>query len=207
MTAGTRTHVIARLSPDEFRDSVQGLAGLLADAVDGNASVGFLAPFGHDEAVAWWAAQQPAVDDGSLAVWAARGPSGIAGTFGLARSPKPNSRHRAELVKLMVHRDARGQGLGRALLTAAEEAAARAGATLLLLDTETDSPAEHLYRAAGWTRYGVVPAYAGDPAGTLKDCSFYFKRLTPTHPAPDPATVTGRGGHCPETAGGAEDGA
>ncbi|MGW0551714.1 N-acetyltransferase family protein [Streptomyces altiplanensis] len=206
MTAVTRTHAVARLSPDEFRDSVQGLAGLLVDAVDGHASVGFLAPFGRDEAIAWWTARQPAVDDGSLAVWAARGPGGIVGTFSLVRSPKPNGRHRAELVKLMVHRDARGQGLGRALLAAAEEAAARAGATLLLLDTETGSPAEHLYRAAGWTRYGVVPDYAGDPAGTLRDCSFYFKRLTPTRPAPEPAAVAGRD-HRPEPAGGAEDGA
>ncbi|MEV8311477.1 GNAT family N-acetyltransferase [Streptomyces flavidovirens] len=174
------THAISRLSADEFRDSVKDLADLLADTVDGNASVGFLAPFGPDAATAWWSAQQPAVDDGSLAVWVARGPRGIAGTFSLARSPKPNSRHRAELVKLMVHRDARGQGLGRTLLATAEEAAARAGATLLLLDTETDSPAEHLYRAADWTRYGIVPGYAGDPSGTLKDCSFYFKRLTPS---------------------------
>ncbi|MFE9395688.1 GNAT family N-acetyltransferase [Streptomyces flavidovirens] len=173
------THAISRLSADEFRDSVKDLADLLADTVDGNASVGFLAPFGPDAAAAWWSAQQPAVDDGSLAVWVARGPRGIAGTFSLARSPKPNSRHRAELVKLMVHREARGQGLGRTLLATAEQAAARAGATLLLLDTETDSPAEHLYRAAGWTRYGIVPDYAGDPSGTLKDCSFYFKRLTP----------------------------
>ncbi|WP_079144530.1 GNAT family N-acetyltransferase [Streptomyces agglomeratus] len=181
MTAATRTPVITRLTAGEFRDSVPDLARVLVDAVDGNASVGFLAPFPYEEAAAWWTAQQPAVDDGSLAVWAARGPGGgITGTFGLARGPKPNSRHRAELVKLMVHRDARGQGLGRALLAAAEEAAADAGATLLLLDTETGSPAEYLYRAAGWTRYGVVPGYAGDPAGTPKDCSFYFKRLDPT---------------------------
>ncbi|GAA1538193.1 GNAT family N-acetyltransferase [Streptomyces albidochromogenes] len=185
-SADSRTHSITALSAEQFRDDVQDLAALLADAVDGNTSVGFLAPFGRDEAAAWWAAQQPAVDDGSLTVWAARGPGGIEGTFALALNPKPNSRHRAELIKLMVHRAARGRGLGRALLATAEREAARAGATLLLLDTETDSPAEHLYRAAGWTHYGTVPGYAADPAGTLRPCSFYFKNLTGRAPAPPP---------------------
>ena len=50
-----------------------------------------------------------------------------------------------------------------------------------VLDTETGSAADHLYRSAGWTRYGIVPGYASDPAGALRDCSFYYKRLG--HPA------------------------
>jgi len=52
------------------------------------------------------------------------------------------------------------------------------GRTLVMLDTETGSAADFLYEAAGWTRYGIVPEYAADPAGTPRDCSFYFKRLT-----------------------------
>ena len=46
-----------------------------------------------------------------------------------------------------------------------------------MLDTETGSVADHLYGAAGWIRYGIVPGYAADPAGTLQDCSFYYKEL------------------------------
>lgn len=170
-------HTITRLSPDDFPGSVPGLAGVLADTVAAGASLGFVAPFGPPEAAAWWQARRPAVADGSLTVWVARGPGGIAGTVSLVQEPKANGRHRAEVVKLMVHRDARGKGLGRALLTTAEQAAARAGATLLLLDTETGSAAESLYHAAGWTRYGVVPDYAADPEGALRDCSFFYKRL------------------------------
>lgn len=166
-----------RLSAEDFRDSVKSLADLLVDAVDGGSSLGFLAPFDQDAAAAWWRARQPAVTDGSLAVWVAHGPDGITGTVNLSLEHKPNGRHRGEIVKLMVHRDARGQGLGRALLTTAEQAAAEAGAPLLLLDTETGSAADHLYRAAGWTRYGIVPDYAADPAGSLQDCSFYYKQL------------------------------
>jgi ribosomal protein S18 acetylase RimI-like enzyme len=115
--------------------------------------------------------------DGSLVVWVADGPGGVAGTVSLALEGKPNGRHRAEVVKLMVRRDTRGRGLARALLDTAEDAAVRAGANLLLLDTATGSAADHLYRATGWTRYGIVPGYAADPAGSLEDCSFYYKHI------------------------------
>ncbi|OUC93000.1 GNAT family N-acetyltransferase [Streptosporangium minutum] len=177
MTGNLTLHTITRLSADDFHHSVKSLAGLLADVVADGSSLGFLSPFDQDGAAAWWHAQQPAVSDGSLVVWVARGPGGIAGTVSLALERKPNGRHRAEIVKLMVHRDARGRGLARALLAHAEQAAAQTGATLLLLDTVTGSAADHLYRAAGWTRYGIVPGYAVDPAGSPEDCSFYYKQL------------------------------
>ncbi|MDT3399302.1 GNAT family N-acetyltransferase [Streptomyces sp. B1866] len=170
-------HTITRLSADTFRDSVKGLADLLAGTVADGGSVGFLAPFDQGAAAAWWRGRQAAVDDGSLTMWAAHGPGGLTGTVGLARGAMPAGRRRAEIVKLMVHPDARGQGLGRALLATAEEAAVRAGLTLLHLDTEAGTPAERLYLTAGWTRYGIVPGYANNPAGVPKDCSFFFKRL------------------------------
>ncbi|GAB1640362.1 GNAT family N-acetyltransferase [Krasilnikovia sp. MM14-A1259] len=174
----TVPHVIERLTTDGFAAAVPELAEVLADAVDGGASVGFLAPFSRADAASWWRAQAAAVADGSLVVWVTRGPAGVSGTVGLAYPGKANARHRAEVVKLAVHRQHRGHGLGRRLLAAAEDAAARAGVTLLLLDTETASPAERLYQAAGWTRYGIVPDYAADPAGALRDGSFFFKALS-----------------------------
>jgi len=168
---------IERLTAETFAGGVGQLAHVLADVVAGGASVGFRAPFGSDAAAGWWRGRAPGVADGSLAVWAATGPAGIIGTVSLAFVDKPNGRHRAELLKLMVHRDARGQGLGRALLETAERAAADAGITLLLLDTASGSPAERLYETAGWIRYGIVPDYASDPAGTLEPCSFFYKSL------------------------------
>lgn len=168
---------ITRLDTDAFAAAVPWLAELLADTVAGGASLGFLAPLDREAAAHWWRAQLSSVADGSRTVWVSHGPDGLSGTVSLALEQKANGRHRGEIVKLMVHRDARGRGLARALLGVAEEAAVRAGATLLLLDTETGSAADHLYRAAGWTRYGIVPDYAADPAGSLQDCSFYYKRL------------------------------
>ncbi|MFD7665294.1 GNAT family N-acetyltransferase [Streptomyces sp. NPDC059788] len=168
---------ITRLSPETFDAGVPGLAGLLADTVAGGSSLGFVAPFDHDAAAAWWRAQRPSVADGTLDIWVAEGPAGITGTISLAHPCKPNGRHRAEIVKLLVHRTARGQGLGRALLTTAEHAAARSGFRLLLLDTESATPADHLYRRTGWTPYGTVPSYAADPGGELRDCTFFYKEV------------------------------
>ncbi|MEU6101992.1 GNAT family N-acetyltransferase [Streptomyces flaveolus] len=156
---------------------LEELADLLTDTVDGGASVGFLAPLDRDEALAWWRGRAAAVAAGQLTVWVAHEGDRVTGTVSLALPDKPNSRHRAELVKLMVSCDARGRGLGRRLLATAEEAAARTGITLLHLDTETDSPAEHLYRSAGWTRAGTIPDYAASPDGVLRPTTLYFKQV------------------------------
>lgn len=169
--------VISRLDGSPPRSLVEELADLLVDTVHGGASIGFLAPLDRAAAVAWWEERVNAVACGGLAVWVARDGDRVVGTVGLVFPDKPNSRHRAELVKLMVHRGDRGQGLGSALLATAERAAADAGITLLHLDTETGSPAEGLYDRAGWTRIGTIPDYAADPHGTLRPTSIHYKRV------------------------------
>ncbi|MFI2373681.1 GNAT family N-acetyltransferase [Streptomyces sp. NPDC018964] len=168
---------VVRLDAARLTVLVPDLAGLLADTVDGGASVGFLAPLDRAEATAWWRERATAVAAGRLVVWVAHEePGRVLGTVSLALPDRPNSVHRAELVKLMVHRAARGRGLGRRLLAVAEETAAARGITLLHLDTETGSPAEHLYRSCGWTPVGTIPDYAADPAGVLRPTTIYYKR-------------------------------
>ncbi|MEH0515704.1 GNAT family N-acetyltransferase [Streptomyces sp. B21-106] len=169
--------ITTRLDAPRLLADARELAGLLIDTVDGGASVGFLAPLDRADAVAWWRERAQQVAAGRLAVWAALDGDRVVGTVSLAFADKPNSRHRAELVKLMVHRDARGRGLARTLLGTAEKAAAAAGVTLLHLDTETDSPAERLYRATGWTRAGTVPDYAANPYGVLRPTTLYYKQV------------------------------
>ncbi|MEE4492576.1 GNAT family N-acetyltransferase [Streptomyces sp. NPDC050529] len=153
------------------------LAALLVETVDGGASVGFLAPLDRDAAACWWRERAASVDAGHHQVWIARDGERIAGTIALTPAPLPNARHRAEVAKLMVRPSAQGRGLGRALLDAVERSAAGDGLTLLILDTESGSPAERLYRSAGWTECGSVPDYAGDPAGVLKPTTFYYKAV------------------------------
>ncbi|MFD7495433.1 GNAT family N-acetyltransferase [Streptomyces sp. NPDC059832] len=162
------------------------LAALLVETVNGGSSVGFLAPLDRDVAAAWWRERAGAVDAGLLQVWIARDAERVAGTIGLVRAQLPNARHRAEVAKLMVRPSARGRGLGRSLLDAAERSAAEAGVALLVLDTETGSPAERLYRSAGWTECGSIPDYAGDPAGVLKPTTLYYKAIDSAPTAPPP---------------------
>ncbi|MEJ2855582.1 MULTISPECIES: GNAT family N-acetyltransferase [unclassified Saccharothrix] len=153
------------------------LADVLVDAVDGGASVGFLAPLPHAHAVAWWKSRAAAVANGVLVVWVARVDGRIAGTVQVASTTIPNGRHRAEVLKLLVHRDFRGRRLGRELLSTAEKGAAALGASLLVLDTQTGSPAEALYRSAGWAEAGVIPDYAADPGGVLRPTTLFYKKV------------------------------
>jgi ribosomal protein S18 acetylase RimI-like enzyme len=144
------------------------LAAMLVDTVEGGASVGFLLPLGHDEAAAWW---REVLEDELTATWVARDPDGtILGSVRLTLAWKPNSRHRGEISKLMVASRARRRGVASRLMDVAESSAWARGLRLLLLDTETDSPAQPFYLARGWRVVGVIEDYAatpyGDPAAT-----------------------------------------
>lgn len=175
----TDTIRIETLDGGRIRAGADGeLAALLQDAVHDGASVGFLAPLGTGEAAAWWRGLAAEAEEGTRSVWAAYGAGGaLLGVVTLARAAMPNQRHRGDIAKLLVRTSARGRGLGRRLLATAEAGAAAAGLTLLVLDTETDSPAEGLYRSAGWTRVGTVPGYAADPSGEPRATTYYYKAL------------------------------
>lgn len=177
---------IVPVSGPELITYADELAALLVETVAGGASVGFLAPLDRDAAADWWRGRAASVDAGHHRVWIARDGERVAGTIGLNLAQLPNSRHRAEITKVMVRPSMRGHGLGRQLLATAERAAAEAGLTLLVLDTETGSPAERLYRAAGWTECGSIPDYAGDPAGALRPTTFYYKAIRATEQPASP---------------------
>ena len=48
---------------------------------------------------------------------------------------------------------------------------------LLVLDTQSGSPAERLYLRLGWQRAGAIPGYALSPAGLLHATTLMFKDL------------------------------
>jgi GNAT superfamily N-acetyltransferase len=66
----------------------------------------------------------------------ARDVEGIAGTVQLHPAWAPNQPHRAEIAKLLVHRRSRRTGLATQLMQAIEDAARRAGFSLLTLDAK-----------------------------------------------------------------------
>jgi GNAT superfamily N-acetyltransferase len=169
--------VVRILTADEAAARLSELADLLVDAVANGASVNFLAGFRHDEGVAFWRGQVPAIRDGGRALIVAEAAGRIVGTVVVTHAPQPNAPHRAEIGKMLVHSSLRRRGLGARLLAAAEEYARRVGRTLLLLDTEAGSAGERLYRRCGWISFGVVPNHSYRTDGRLAPTTFFYKEL------------------------------
>jgi GNAT superfamily N-acetyltransferase len=130
------------------------------------------------KAETWWDGAFASLGRGERLIFIAEADDRLDGTVQLILAPQENQSFRAELVKLLVHSRAQRQGLGTALLRAAENEAYRIGRTLLTLDTETGSAAERLYTGLGWTKYGEVSAYATRADnGSRAAASFFFKTL------------------------------
>lgn len=162
-------------SPAAERD-IHDLALLLLDAIDSGASVSFMPPLTLEAAAQWW---RETIDraHARAILLVARDAEGIAGTVQLNPAWPPNQPHRADIAKLLVHRRARGKGIGAMLMREIERRAQAAGFTLLVLDTKRGDAAESLYRRGGWTEVGVIPRYALNPDGTWCDTVVFYKEL------------------------------
>jgi GNAT superfamily N-acetyltransferase len=156
---------------------VDALADLLVDCVNGGASASFMAPLGKERALAFWRRVAAGVAAGERALLVAEDEIGIVGTVQLVLDLPENQPHRADLVKLLVHRRARRRGLGAALMQAAEDLARDCGRTLLVLDTVPGSDAERLYERLGWVRVGEIPDFALLPYGGLAPTTVFYKAL------------------------------
>jgi GNAT superfamily N-acetyltransferase len=114
---------------------------------------------------------------GHRALLIAEDSQGICGTVQLIFDLPENQPHRGDLAKMLVHRRARRQGLGAALMKAAEQTAREWGKTLLVLDAVTHGDAARLYERLGWVRVGDVPNYALMPDGTPCSTTYYYRVL------------------------------
>jgi GNAT superfamily N-acetyltransferase len=171
------SHIIRLLTADEVPAAREALIDLLVDSVEGGASVNFIWPMSRAKAEKWWNGALSNLAD--RLIFVAEQEGRIDGTVQLVMAPQENQPHRADLAKMLVHRRARRQGLGKALLLAAENEARRIGRTLLTLDTEAGSDGERLYAKSGWIKFGEVPGYArhaDDPEPV--PASFFYKSLS-----------------------------
>jgi len=172
----TPTWCVRRLhTVDEAR--IDGLAGVLIDCVEGGASVSFMHPLSRDRAMAFWRRVAQDVAAGDRALLVAEDAQGVCGTVQLLLALPENQPHRADVSKMLVHRRARRQGLGAALMRAAEDTARECGRTLLVLDAVTGGDAARLYERLGWTRVGDIPGYALWPRGGLCSTTEYYRDL------------------------------
>lgn len=168
--------MIEELKPPVSDRDIRDLASLLLDAIESGAGVSFMNSLDMQTAERWW--RETIANAGERAIFVvARDAEGIAGTVQLHAAWAPNQRHRGEIAKMLVHRRARRQGIGAALMADMERRAREAGFTLLTLDTVRGSAAEKLYERSGWTRVGVIPNYALDPNGAPCDTVVFYKDL------------------------------
>jgi len=170
---------IARLKPSDVRASADALGDVLKDCVDGGASVSFMADLTRQRASDFWrGVADSAETDGRTVITASDG-QGVLGVVQVIPAGMDNQPHRGDVAKMLVHRRGRRQGVGEALLTAAEDAARDLGLTLLTLDTAEGGAGERLYARGGWTRVGVIPDYALMPDGALTGTVLFYKRISP----------------------------
>lgn len=174
---------VEQLSATQALRPVQldALAALLQDAVEGGASVGFLAPLSGRTARGYWRGVMAALGE-ELSLWLAYEGEHIVGAVQLAQCSKANGRHRGEVQKLFVLRTHRGRGIARALLEAVERHAQQQRMHLLVLDTEAGSAAEQLYRHLGWQPAGMIPDFALSPDGRLHATMYFYKTLSTRNP-------------------------
>ena len=160
-------------------EDLDTLADILHAVVYDGAGVSFVVPFSIDQARAFWVDRVlPGVRDRTRRVLVARADGRIVGTVQIDLATPPNQRHRAEVLKLLVHPNARRRGIARALMVALETVAQSSGRTLLTLDTWTGSAAERLYVSLGYTIVGIIPRYArGSLTPELEPATFMYKEL------------------------------
>lgn len=156
---------------------IAGLVDVLIDCVEGGASVSFMHPLSRERATAFWQRVAEGVKSGERALLIAEDAQGVCGVVQLAFDLPENQPHRADLSKMLVHRRARRQGLGAALMRAAESAARECGKTLLVLDAVTDGDAARLYERLDWVRVGDIPGYALMPRGGFCSTTVYYRNL------------------------------
>ncbi len=158
------------------------LCELLSDGVHRGASLGFLAPLSKYAALEYWHGVFARLGP-QHQLWVAYedpGPEGcprLLGAVQLSLCPAANAHHRGEVRQLMVHSQARGQGLASRLMTRLECAALVQGRSLLVLEAQSGSQAEAVYAHLGWQRVGEIPEYGTCAEGQLQGVALYYKRL------------------------------
>jgi ribosomal protein S18 acetylase RimI-like enzyme len=156
--------------------TIVALADILIESTALGASVGFLHPLAPEKAAGFWRSSLAEAAAGRRVVLGAREGGALVGTVTLVFAVPENQPHRADVQKLLVASSHRRRGIGERLMAEIESRAARAGRTLLVLDTAT-ADAARLYERTGWKLTGEIPGFALLPNGEPCSTAVYWKRL------------------------------
>ena len=102
--------MILSFTPEQAERDIWQLAHLLIDAVDSGASVGFMPPLPEQEAIDYWRGVIAVMRKGARILLVSMDGDLIQGSVQIDLETRANGNHRAEAIKLFVHRRARRQG-------------------------------------------------------------------------------------------------
>ena len=168
---------IRTIPASELKYAITDLVDGLRDTVNGGAPLGFMPPITRSQARDYWISVLTELQAGSRILLAAYAGDRIVGSGQLELSQRPNSPHRAMIQRLFVAPQARGQGVGTALMDALEAAARENGRTLIMLNTRHGEEPEYFYKALGYKLVGVIPGWTIGPGGERYDHVEMFKEL------------------------------
>jgi ribosomal protein S18 acetylase RimI-like enzyme len=143
--------------PTHLDDELGGqIWAVVTDVVADGGAVGWTTPPSRAVTDAW---VNELLSDGSRLVLACRDDEVVAlGTW--SRLPAEVLAHNGEIRRVMVHRSARGLGLGRRITSALVESATEMGIEQLLCDVRGNNHAAiALYRSLGFQEYGRLPDF------------------------------------------------
>ncbi|KAJ4011706.1 hypothetical protein NW752_008714 [Fusarium irregulare] len=183
----TKSGTVALFSPDQHGHLIPYLAAIHASCITHDRTIAeFLPPLSHEKLLAWWKERIAEVADGKRLIFIlldetepGHRPKGseVKGVVMLSMSSSETGPFRGVVEKLLVHKGFRNRGGARTLMSALETEATKRGRTILLLDTETGSPAEEMYKKLGYNELGKIPEYGLSPNGELKGGTFFWKNL------------------------------
>ncbi|WP_296251875.1 GNAT family N-acetyltransferase [Pseudomonas sp. UBA4194] len=168
---------LRRVTVESFAHYRPGLVDLLLDAIEHNASIGFMAGTSVEDAGRYFDEVKERIAQGDMVQWAVVMDERVLASVQLVFCQRPNGLKRCEVRKLLVRADAQRRGLGQQMMNAVEEVARQKQRGLIYLDTEAGSIAETFYLAQGYKRAGQIPDFACTPDGHYKATAFFYKTL------------------------------
>ena len=120
-------------------------------------AVGFVPPVTEDDVVPALDALLARVAQGRERVVVLRVDGELAGWAVLSLSVSPLRRHWATVLRVQVHPDRQGRGLGRVLMTGVHDAARALGLEMLHLTVRGGYGIERFYAGLGYREFGRMP--------------------------------------------------
>jgi GNAT superfamily N-acetyltransferase len=127
------------------------------DVTNAGGAVGFVPPVTRDDVAPVLDALIGRVAQGRERLVVLRVDGELAGWAVLSLSVSPLRRHWATVLRVQVHPDRQGQGLGRVLVSGVHDAARALGLEMLHLTARSGYGLERFYEGLGYREFGRMP--------------------------------------------------